>query len=273
MKYIQTNWYKKAKYEDFDKWDDLKDDHKDYLIEEMFDQGRIDSENKSETFVGLNKQVERPEPKWTEDRSFDLQWKEVRDGHFESNKIHLKNKSKVGWEITSVGGMFSCMSIIFNSNDKPIGELPLLVREMSEEEAKKICENHANGLKHKDNWEALNRSVSRILSENKDGDMHDEPEERENDEKMFTELAFRYMADHSLISLPLNDVLQKFMDPVKESNHPIAKLMSVAAIRLREFYLEATKDPSKDFSLDMKVDENSAKMLAWDLGRIMNELK
>jgi len=55
------NWYKKAAYEDFDNWEDIADDHKDYLIEEMFDQGRIDAENPDETFEGLNTKVKRPE--------------------------------------------------------------------------------------------------------------------------------------------------------------------------------------------------------------------
>ena len=56
------NWYKKAKYEDFDIWEDITDDHKNYLIEEMFDQGRIDANNPDETFEGLNKRVKRPKP-------------------------------------------------------------------------------------------------------------------------------------------------------------------------------------------------------------------
>ena len=61
MKKIETKNYKIAKYEDFDKWEELKGDHKDYLIDNVFHQSRIDSENPDETFEGLNRRVERPE--------------------------------------------------------------------------------------------------------------------------------------------------------------------------------------------------------------------
>jgi hypothetical protein len=61
------NWYKKAKYEDFDKWEELTPAHKDYEIDNVFHQSREDSRNPNETFRGLNRKVERPERKEEEE--------------------------------------------------------------------------------------------------------------------------------------------------------------------------------------------------------------
>ncbi|MAG25630.1 hypothetical protein CMI47_08640 [Candidatus Pacearchaeota archaeon] len=55
------SWYKKAKYEDFDRWEELTPEHKENEIDEIFYQSREDANNPKQRFKGLNKRVERPE--------------------------------------------------------------------------------------------------------------------------------------------------------------------------------------------------------------------
>ena len=92
MKKIETKNYKIAKYEDFDKWEELKGDHKDYLIDNVFHQSRIDSENPDETFEGLNRRVERPERSERPERPERPERKEEEEDH---SIFASKNTQKV----------------------------------------------------------------------------------------------------------------------------------------------------------------------------------
>jgi len=278
------NWYKKAKYEDFDKWEELEGDHKDYLIEEMFDQGRIDAENPDETFVGINTKVKRPGPDdHRSERRFDIKWEERDDsGVFESSKIYLKNGGRIHWRISNIRDIYCCEAILSDSNGQRIGELEIITAPMSDISAKNLCESHAKGLKVKENWDTLNNSISGELEESEDGDIYsDEPliveDELSTKSKAYMEVILKHIQQHmnsnSIVEHSVDSVLSGIERTIAMEDTQLSTRMRNATVKLRSIYLKASEVPSGDFNLNIIVDEEGARHIAADLAVVMEKMQ